>query len=231
MCRRRPAHPLNFRRVSACTTSPTPLPSREPRTSTPARCETSTGSPTVTCSWSPVTGSRPMTSCSTRRSRTRARSSRGCPCGGSTSSRTWSRTMSSSTDVPEVVRGRAVVCEALTMYPVECVARGYLTGSGLLDYQSTGQVCGIPLPRGLVDGSRLPEPIVHARDQGGARRPRRERLLRGGGRRPGCRGGPAAAGPDPSGLRAAGRGAGPRPRHHPGRHQARVRHPAAWRRP
>ena len=45
------------------------------------------------------------------------------------------------------------------MYPVECVARGYLTGSGLLDYQSTGQVCGIPLPRGLVDGSRLPEPL------------------------------------------------------------------------
>ena len=45
------------------------------------------------------------------------------------------------------------------MYPVECVARGYLTGSGLLDYQSTGEVCGIALPRGLVDGSRLPEPI------------------------------------------------------------------------
>ena len=45
------------------------------------------------------------------------------------------------------------------MYPVECVARGYLTGSGLLDYQSTGQVCGISLPRGLVDGSRLPQPV------------------------------------------------------------------------
>jgi phosphoribosylaminoimidazole-succinocarboxamide synthase len=64
-----------------------------------------------------------------------------------------------STDVPEAVKGRAVVCEELAMYPVECVARGYLTGSGLLDYQSTGQVCGIPLPRGLVDGSRLPEPL------------------------------------------------------------------------
>ena len=64
-----------------------------------------------------------------------------------------------STDVPEPVRGRAVVCEELAMYPVECVARGYLTGSGLLDYQSTGQVCGLPLPRGLVDGSRLPEPL------------------------------------------------------------------------
>jgi phosphoribosylaminoimidazole-succinocarboxamide synthase len=64
-----------------------------------------------------------------------------------------------STDVPAEVRGRAVVCEELAMYPVECVARGYLTGSGLLDYQSTGQVCGISLPRGLVDGSRLPQPV------------------------------------------------------------------------
>src|SRR6478672_6725978 len=64
-----------------------------------------------------------------------------------------------STDVPEGVRGRAVVCEELAMYPVECVARGYLTGSGLLDYQSTGQVCGIALPRGLVEASRLPEPL------------------------------------------------------------------------
>ena len=45
------------------------------------------------------------------------------------------------------------------MYPVECVARGYLTGSGLLDYRRTGEVCGIALPAGLQDGSRLPEPI------------------------------------------------------------------------
>jgi phosphoribosylaminoimidazole-succinocarboxamide synthase len=64
-----------------------------------------------------------------------------------------------STDVPEQVKGRAVVCEELAMYPVECVARGYLTGSGLLDYQSTGEVCGIALPRGLVESSRLPTPI------------------------------------------------------------------------
>ena len=64
-----------------------------------------------------------------------------------------------STDVPESVRGRAVICERLEMYPVECVARGYLTGSGLLDYRATGEVCGIPLPEGLEDGSRLPEPI------------------------------------------------------------------------
>ena len=64
-----------------------------------------------------------------------------------------------STDVPEQVKGRAVVCEELAMYPVECVARGYLTGSGLLDYQARGEVCGIALPKGLVDGSRLPEPL------------------------------------------------------------------------
>jgi phosphoribosylaminoimidazole-succinocarboxamide synthase len=64
-----------------------------------------------------------------------------------------------STDVPAQVRGRAVVCERLAMYPVECVARGYLTGSGLLDYRATGEVCGIALPPGLEDGSRLPAPI------------------------------------------------------------------------
>ncbi|MCL8252438.1 phosphoribosylaminoimidazolesuccinocarboxamide synthase [Aeromicrobium fastidiosum] len=64
-----------------------------------------------------------------------------------------------STDVPEVVRGRALVVEKLDMFPVECVVRGYLTGSGLLDYQATGEVCGVPLPTGLVDGDRLPEPI------------------------------------------------------------------------
>jgi phosphoribosylaminoimidazole-succinocarboxamide synthase len=64
-----------------------------------------------------------------------------------------------STDVPESVRGRAVICERLDMFPVECVARGYLTGSGLLDYRATGEVCGIALPAGLEDGSRLPAPI------------------------------------------------------------------------
>ncbi len=64
-----------------------------------------------------------------------------------------------STDVPEAVKGRAVVCEELAMYPIECVARGYLTGSALLDYHSTGEVCGIALPKGLVDGSRLPSAI------------------------------------------------------------------------
>jgi phosphoribosylaminoimidazole-succinocarboxamide synthase len=64
-----------------------------------------------------------------------------------------------STDVPDVVRGRAVRCQKLDMYAVECVARGYLTGSGLLDYRATGEVCGIALPPGLEDGSRLEAPI------------------------------------------------------------------------
>jgi phosphoribosylaminoimidazole-succinocarboxamide synthase len=62
-------------------------------------------------------------------------------------------------DVPPAVAGRAVVCESLQMFAVECVARGYLTGSGLLDYRATGEVCGIALPEGLVDGDRLPEPL------------------------------------------------------------------------
>ncbi|MFD1860406.1 phosphoribosylaminoimidazolesuccinocarboxamide synthase [Aeromicrobium camelliae] len=64
-----------------------------------------------------------------------------------------------STDVPEQVAGRALIVERLDMFPVECVVRGYLTGSGLADYAASGHVCGVPLPRGLVDGSRLPEPI------------------------------------------------------------------------
>lgn len=64
-----------------------------------------------------------------------------------------------STDVPDEVRGRAVVCERLDMYPVECVARGYLTGSGLIDYERTGSVCGVALPAGLVEASRLDNPI------------------------------------------------------------------------
>ncbi|WP_238402415.1 phosphoribosylaminoimidazolesuccinocarboxamide synthase [Cellulomonas sp. H30R-01] len=64
-----------------------------------------------------------------------------------------------STDVPEAVAGRAMVCRRLSMFPVECVARGYLTGSGLAEYRASGEVTGIPLPAGLVDGSRLPEPI------------------------------------------------------------------------
>ncbi|MEV4242470.1 phosphoribosylaminoimidazolesuccinocarboxamide synthase [Streptosporangium canum] len=65
----------------------------------------------------------------------------------------------SATDVPAEFEGRAVRCRKLKMVQVECVARGYLTGSGLKDYQARGAVSGVPLPPGLVDGSRLPEPI------------------------------------------------------------------------
>jgi phosphoribosylaminoimidazole-succinocarboxamide synthase len=65
----------------------------------------------------------------------------------------------STDDVPPELAGRAMVCERLEMFPVECVARGYLTGSGLTDYQRTGAVCGVELPEGLVEGSRLAEPI------------------------------------------------------------------------
>jgi phosphoribosylaminoimidazole-succinocarboxamide synthase len=61
--------------------------------------------------------------------------------------------------IPHEVRGRAMLVRRLDMLPVECVARGYLTGSGLLDYRATGAVCGITLPVGLVEASRLPEPI------------------------------------------------------------------------
>ncbi|NMR19688.1 phosphoribosylaminoimidazolesuccinocarboxamide synthase [Cellulomonas fimi] len=64
-----------------------------------------------------------------------------------------------SRDVPAAVAGRAMVCRRLEMFPVECVARGYLTGSGLVEYRTRGSVCGVPLPDGLVDGSRLPAPI------------------------------------------------------------------------
>lgn len=61
--------------------------------------------------------------------------------------------------IPEEVRGRAMLCRALSMVPVEAVVRGYLTGSGLVDYRASGAVCGVQLPPGLIDGDRLPEPI------------------------------------------------------------------------
>jgi phosphoribosylaminoimidazole-succinocarboxamide synthase len=65
----------------------------------------------------------------------------------------------SYTDVPAEVRGRAMLVERLKMFPVECVVRGYITGSGWKDYTSTGAVCGIELPEGLRESDRLPEPI------------------------------------------------------------------------
>lgn len=68
-----------------------------------------------------------------------------------------------STDLPPAApdgwAGRAIVCRRLEMVPVECVARGYLAGSGLEEYAATRSVCGVTLPEGLVDGSELPAPI------------------------------------------------------------------------
>jgi phosphoribosylaminoimidazole-succinocarboxamide synthase len=64
-----------------------------------------------------------------------------------------------SQDVPEEVAGRALRVRKLEMYPVECVARGYITGSGWKEYQATGAVCGIELPEGLRESDQLPEPI------------------------------------------------------------------------
>ncbi len=61
--------------------------------------------------------------------------------------------------IPEEVLGRAVLCKKLKMLPFECVARGYLTGSGFAEYQEHGTVCGIELPDGLREASKLPEPI------------------------------------------------------------------------
>ncbi|MGZ4573718.1 MAG: phosphoribosylaminoimidazolesuccinocarboxamide synthase, partial [Mycobacteriaceae bacterium] len=60
--------------------------------------------------------------------------------------------------IPTELLGRALLVRKLDMVPVECVARGYLTGSGLVDYRATGAVCGVPLPAGLTEASRLPEP-------------------------------------------------------------------------
>jgi phosphoribosylaminoimidazole-succinocarboxamide synthase len=67
--------------------------------------------------------------------------------------------ISATEDVPEEVRGRALVVRKLEMLPVECVVRGYITGSGWKDYQATGAVSGIELPDGLRESERLPEPI------------------------------------------------------------------------
>jgi phosphoribosylaminoimidazole-succinocarboxamide synthase len=61
--------------------------------------------------------------------------------------------------IPAEVAGRAMLCKTLDMYPVECVVRGYLTGSGWKEYEQSQTVCGIPLPAGLSNGDRLPEPI------------------------------------------------------------------------
>lgn len=65
----------------------------------------------------------------------------------------------SATDVPEEWAGRAVRCKKLTMVPVECIARGYLAGLGLEEYRRDQAISGLPLPEGLLEGSRLPEPV------------------------------------------------------------------------
>jgi phosphoribosylaminoimidazole-succinocarboxamide synthase len=65
----------------------------------------------------------------------------------------------SFTEVPVEVRGRAMLVDRLEMFPVECVVRGYITGSGWKDYQASGAVCGIELPPGLRESEQLPEPI------------------------------------------------------------------------
>jgi phosphoribosylaminoimidazole-succinocarboxamide synthase len=64
-----------------------------------------------------------------------------------------------STDVPAEFAGRGIIVEELDMIPVEAIVRGYLTGSGLAEYKRSGTVCEIPLPDGLTDGSKLPQPI------------------------------------------------------------------------
>jgi phosphoribosylaminoimidazole-succinocarboxamide synthase len=65
----------------------------------------------------------------------------------------------SATDVPAEWAGRAIRCRRLDMLPVECIARGYLAGLGLDSYKATGSISGVPLPDGLAEGSRLPEPV------------------------------------------------------------------------
>jgi phosphoribosylaminoimidazole-succinocarboxamide synthase len=66
------------------------------------------------------------------------------------------------------LEGRSMLVKRANMFPVECVARGYLTGSGWKEYQASGTVCGIPLPGGLLDGSRLPEPLYTPSTKGEA---------------------------------------------------------------
>jgi phosphoribosylaminoimidazole-succinocarboxamide synthase len=65
----------------------------------------------------------------------------------------------SGTDVPPQWAGRAIRCRRLRMLPVECIARGYLAGLGLVSYNETGAISGVRLPPGLGEGSRLPEPV------------------------------------------------------------------------
>jgi phosphoribosylaminoimidazole-succinocarboxamide synthase len=67
--------------------------------------------------------------------------------------------LSTEVPVPAEVAGRATVAKKLEMFPIECVVRGYISGSGWKDYQATGAICGVELPEGLTFGGKLPEPI------------------------------------------------------------------------
>ena len=102
--------------------------------------------------------------------------------------------------IPDEVLGRALVVRKLDMMPVECVARGYLTGSGLLDYQQTGEVCGIALPRRAQRGQQVRRAAVHPGHQGRARPARREHLVRRRGRAGRRRPRQPAARPHPADL-------------------------------
>ena len=126
----------------------------------------------------------------------------------------------------DVLRGRSMLCRRLDMVPVECVARGYLAGSGFVDYTATGSVCGIPLPAGLLDGRgcpsrssrRPPRPPSATTTRTSRTRPSPPQI--GDPTPPSCA-------DHPGGLLPRGRDRG-RARHHHRRHQARVR-PGRWR--
>ena len=60
----------------------------------------------------------------------------------------------------EEFKGRSMLVKKLKMLPVECIVRGYITGSGWADYQKTGTICGMPLPEGLQESQKLPEPLI-----------------------------------------------------------------------
>jgi phosphoribosylaminoimidazole-succinocarboxamide synthase len=67
--------------------------------------------------------------------------------------------LATGVQVPKQVRGRATIAKKLSMYPIECVVRGYISGSGYKEYLATGSLCGIKLPEGLKDGDKLAQPI------------------------------------------------------------------------
>ena len=137
----------------------------------------------------------------------------------------------------DVLRGRMMICRPATVVPIEAVVRGYLAGSGWKEYQASGTVCGIPLPPGLRESDRLPGADLHAGDQGGGGRARREHQLRPDGRAHRRRGArrtglrrPAGRG-DPRSGAAALRlrvGRGRAARHPARRHEVRVRPGQAW---